>query len=312
MSDNKFSKIRDRLIGMRTIPTVGVFVDVDGVYDELEGPEDHNGYLAEAAQAFAQSVGRITHACMYYENGNIDDPPVDPDDWYCHDFTVVPTQEDESANDINLSLLFDAHALGQQGAFQVCVLVVGTTNYQELARRLISNGITVVLVANYERALRYLPKDSCVYVPIKSVVQEEAVSKGVRRTLGVDPETFDFKTLIELLADSESLMPFVGAKYFVNRVMWRLKKLRTHEDKQGIFQEAAQRGIIEIYETGNVEGQEHAVSACRLRRDHPLVAECLDAPTVVNANSDQHITITIEGQSETATIAVPSDHIPTL
>lgn len=310
MRDNKFKKIQERLVGMRSLPTVGVFVDVDSVYDEVDDEEAYSSLIATAAHEFAESVGRVTHARVYYETGNID-PPLDHRDWSCYDFVPVPVNEDTVTGDqVNLPLLFDAHELGQRAAFQVCVLMVGATNYNELVKRLIGNGITVILISNYARDARVFSKDSCVYVPIHSVVQQGQAQRELQRP-SVDVTTFDFKTLVQLLADSENLMPFVGAKYFVNRVMWRLKQLRTHDEKQAVFQEAAQQGIIEIYETDNVEGQEHAVSACRLRRNHPLVMESLGVP-VEDAAPDTHITVTIEGRSDHPTATFPADHLPTL
>ncbi len=307
--ENRFKNIQERMEGMRARPTVALLVDEDSVYTELpEAAEDAT--ISSALMEVASAIGRVTHAAVYYEDGNRD-PSLSITAWTAAGFDARTTPEDAVTEDgVNLPMLFDAHDLGKRHTHDVYVLAVGATNYNALVRRIIGHGAAVVLVSNYGRGLRTLPKESCVYMPLRSLVEAPTAEKKQ----SVVARDYDFQRFVRVLAESELRMPFVSAKYFVTRVMWRLKDLRTHDEKQAVFQEAAERGLVEFYEQDNIDGSDNKVSACRLNRTNELVTQVLKGADTEPADNDSHvIVVTIDGPETTATFpATSSEQTPTL
>jgi len=308
--ENRFKNIQERLDGMRARPRVALFVDVDSVCaDPPQGTTVDDGDLSRSLLEVASLMGRVTRAAMYYEEGNLD-PPIVAHAWTNKGFTIHSTPTDAVTEDgVNLPLLFDAYDEGAQRANDIYVLAVGATSYNALVKKIISHGASVVLISNYPRQRRTLPKESCIYIPLRSVILKPA-SPVEKRPSTVKAQEYDFKKFVLVLAESENRMPFVSAKYFVTRVMWRLKDLRTHEEKQAVFQEAADRGIVEFYEQDNIDGSDNKVSACRLNRGHELVVGAVEGAVEgtgkEDVDGDRTIVVTIDGgPSDSATFAAP-------
>jgi len=308
---SKFHIIAERLKGMQTRPTVSLFVDLDAVLQEnLSEDDSQDDAIARALYAFAQSLGRVVTAKTYFMSELDEQEFVDSHVWVTFGFDPIAVPQDACTQDkVNLSLLFDAYDTIKQTHSDTCVLVTGSTNYTALARKLISQGTTVVMVSNYDSHLRTLPRDSCTYIPIDSVMGHSEEKQEDQGKTTLDVQNYPFHLLIRLLAESERLMPFVGAKYFVTKVMWRLKDLTTHEEKQLVFQEAAERGIVLLYEMENINNNERPVSACRLNPENSLVLEVLGR---VPPTHQKRITVKVAGQHRPETTSAPSEPHPTL
>jgi hypothetical protein len=314
--DNKFKNLQERLEGMRRKVTVALFVDADSVLTErLQDGAADDEILSKILLDVASSLGRVVTTCVYFEENRLQ-PPVNMGAWSTLGYTLRATPKDATTEDgINLPLLFDAFDSGKQETFDLYVLAVGSTNYNALAQRLVAQGASVVLLCNYSREQRTLPRDSCVYVPLRTVVTKPAAMRAEKKREPSAPnvDDFDFARLVTLLAESESRMPFVAAKYFVTRVMWRLKELKTHEEKQAVFQGAAERGIIEFYEQDNIKEDMNKVSAVKLNRDNEFVQSVLQPHVELEEEGGRSLVITIDGASDnTVTFPASSEEHRTL
>jgi len=275
-TDRGFSSLQDRIIGMRSRPNVGLFVDLDAV---LIDNHNEDSVLAPPIEEFARTSGRLSKAVVYYTTVMEEADGLDAEEWLKRGITpVATTAQGVTKDDVNLHLLFDAHTEILHGSIEICILIVGPTDYTALARQAISRGITVILVGNYPRDRRVLSRDSCIYLPSRAIFKDDSdEAPPVDKKPSANIESYPFDALIRLLHSSEDRMPFVGARYFINKVMWRLDGMRTPELKQQLFQRAVDAGVVDIYDVDNVDGTQNKVSACRLNPGHELVAQVIES-----------------------------------
>jgi len=273
MSSQQVKQIRDRIDEMQNRPKIGVFIDLDGLLAERDDLQDE--VIARGVQKFVQSVGRFCSGTVYYSRDIVSGDGVDHRAWRSRGFAKVYTQEDGfTEDDLNLNLLFDAHGTLARKQFDVVVLVVGGVNYNELAKRLVQEGMGVVMVCRYQRAQRIVAPDNCIYVPTRTLFENKY--RDQYKESSFDMDGFNYASLIRLLAASEGMMPFVGVKYFITRVMWRLgEEFREVRLCQEVFQAAKERGYLEVYERDNIDESENKVSACRLNQEDSLVQKVL-------------------------------------
>jgi hypothetical protein len=288
-------QIEDRIVGMRQRPKVGVFIDLDGVLADKDDLQDET--IAGTIWEFGCSIGRLCQTAVYYSTDIVSSDGIDGRAWSKRAFKKVHTQEEGfTKEDLNLDLMFDAHAASMRGRFDTAILVVGRADYNKLAQRLVHEGASVIMVSNYPREKRILPRHSCIYVPLYTLFgpsREDAVESEV------DPEELDYASLIRLLATSEDMMPFVAVSYFVKRVMWRLgDEFQEYRLCQKVFQAAKDLGIIEVYERENINNSGNMVSACRLNQEHHLVVEVMEKlEEATHARDGVQVTVDIGNSS---------------
>jgi len=264
MSDNsKLRKVSDRIREISAQMTVGIYVDLDNIIAlDFESRQLDHANLAHAMLRLAQSSGRVVEANAYYSPHH-EDYVMDARPWRGCGFTPVRIDDVEDEGAASITMAMDSNATKAD----VCILVVGDVNYNLVARYLMRRGVICVVVGEYNRDMRVLPRDSCVYVPLHTVLDSRGSAEDF------NPDSYDFAPFVDLLRDSESRIPFVGTRHFVNRVMWRLDRDEPNGsvNRQAVFQAAVDAGIVELYETDNINGSENKVSSCRLNQDHPLV-----------------------------------------
>ena len=79
------------------------------------------------------------------------------------------------------------------------------------------------------------------------------------------PSNEKITKLIRTMDRLEKRLEFVGVSYLMGKV-W---------DDRNTFDRAIDDGIVEMYETGNIDGRSMPVSACKLDRLHPVVKSVL-------------------------------------
>ncbi len=268
--------VQDRIITMRSKPLVRLFVDLDGL---LMDKDEDDSILAPAVERFARTSGRLAGANVYYTTSLENGEGLYSDQWLARGiYPVATTSDGVTKDDLNLHLVFDAHKSIVQEEVDTIIIVSGPTKYTALARRAIHSGVTVLLVGNYPQDQCVLPSDSCIYMPTQRLFSESSEGTPASRREQVakaDTAAYQLSGFIKLLNSSESRMPFVGARYFINKVMWRLKDIDTPEERREVFQQAVDCNVVAIYDVENVDGTDNKVSACKLNRAHDLVAETL-------------------------------------
>lgn len=315
MTTNQQRQIETRVNDIQQRPKVGVFIDLDGLLADKDDLQDD--LIADRVRTFIKGVGRFCMGTVYYSYDIVKTDEFDHRAWNSRGFQKVLTHEDGfTSNDLNLDLLLDVHATAMRKKMDTLVLVVGTTKYNELVRRVIAEGVAVVLVSNYPREYRTLPKDSCIYVPTYTVFNGEREHRDDVVSLEVeefDPEEFDYSGFIRLLATSESKMPFVGINYFVKRVMWRLGgPFGEVYLCQQLFQAAKEKGIVEVYERENINSSDNMVSACKLDRTNPLVEQVMEELDEAITPKSPEVQVTVDiGESPNDAVGAAVSSQPT-
>lgn len=168
------------------------------------------------------------------------------------------------------------------GPLVPCIyLLVGTHPYLyiDAAETLATKGNVVVVVGKEARENAQIAQHDLIYY-LNAI---KLADRGVRP----DTETYDFGPFIQLLHVNENRMPFVSAKYFINKQMWRLGS-QNPEVNQRLFQAARDRGLIELGKGENVDASSMPVTTCKLNREHPLVKTALEAIDDPDARPLQH------------------------
>lgn len=95
-----------------------------------------------------------------------------------------------------------------------------------------------------------------------------------------DFENYDWDGFIRLIDELEQRLPFVGVRYLVNKVLGPHNcGISDPHIKRDLINEAVDDGLIEMYTVGNVNERTDPVTACRLDRQNPRVAETLGPDT---------------------------------
>jgi len=303
-NEGQFKKLEDRVNALRARPSVGVFIDLDSLLLDIEEALDSDTYenigdpdIAETIIRVAQASGRPSQMVVYYSTDLARDDEIEHTAWRSRNITTVSTpREGYTKEDVNLPLILDAYEGAVEGKYEVCILVVGQTDYTALARRLMERSITVLMVSNYPPNRRTLPRDNCAYIPLRSLFSDLSRST-------VDPDDFDYDQLIRLLHESENRMPFVGVRYFIRDVMWRLGDgFKNTANCQKIFQGAKDRDLVEVYKCANVDPKRKEVSACRLVRKSERVIEVIEEverKTRRSSDDDRPVKVRHEGTLST-------------
>lgn len=279
ITEFQLQKIQERIGNIESRPRIGLFLDFDSVLADLDEYVDEEVFadlrdkdVADVVHFLATSVGRPSIMKVYYSNDLEQHDGIDHGVWKSRNILEVRTQLDSITQDgVNQQLLFDAYDVGMRRQIDIAILVVGQANYTALARRLMDMGIIVMVVGNYPKEERTLPRDSCLYIPLRSIMVEEA-----QMVTPTDLDKFDFSQFVRLLSVSESMMAFVGVRFFIHKVMWRLgPQFRNPQTCQQLFQVAKDRELVEVYKQENLDEGSKPVSACKLNRENPAVQEAL-------------------------------------
>jgi hypothetical protein len=279
ITEFQMQKIQDRVNTIKSRMSVGLFLDLDSVLADLDEYVDEEVFanlrdkdVADVVHNLALGVGRPSTLNVYYSADLEREDGIEHGVWRARSIQENRTYKESITHDgVNLQLLFDAYDAAVRQRMNIAILVVGQTNYTALARKLIDCGVTVMMVGNYQKENRTLPRDSCLYVPMRSIMVDESSV-----TANVDLDNFDFCQFIRLLSASESMMSFVGVRFFIHKVMWRLgSQFKNPYVCQQLFQLAKDRNLVEVYKQENLEHEGKPVSACRLNRETSEVQSVL-------------------------------------
>ncbi len=113
-----------------------------------------------------------------------------------------------------------------------------------------------------------------LYTAVKDL---ESVESVLPKVPPQNLENYDFSEFIQLMVASEDKMPFVGVRFFINKVMWRLGNTDP-QICQEIFHQAEELGVIELYKSTNINEGSPDVSACKLDRENQTVRAALGLP----------------------------------
>jgi len=154
--------------------------------------------------------------------------------------------------------------------FPCIYLLVGTHPYMytDAAEILACRGNVVVVIGKESRENSQVAQHDLIYY----LNAAKLADRGEKP----EADNYDFAPFIELLLANENRMPFVSAKYFVNKQMWRLGS-QNPELNQRIFQAARDRGLIELGKSENVDAGALPVTTCQLNRNNPLVRGILES-----------------------------------
>jgi hypothetical protein len=180
-------------------------------------------------------------------------------------------QEEQQYNELLRPLtreLLDFIAVGP--SIPCIYLLVGTHPYlhTDAAEALATKGHVVIVIGKELRENAQVARHDLVYYLNAAKLADRGEKQEV--------ENYDFTAFIQLLLTNEKRMPFVSAKYFINKQMWRLGS-QNPEINQRIFQAARDRGLIDLGKNENVDEGSLPVTTCRLNREHPLVKPVVEA-----------------------------------
>lgn len=150
-----------------------------------------------------------------------------------------------------------------------------------LARRLRAEHAHVTLVGPASLAEHGAAAGAHAFLTLEALLRGEAgapahASAPAPGGSVFDPETYDWRRLLRLVAWLERRLPFVGVGYLIKKAM-NPDNVGAGDPraKQQIFQEAQDRGFVEVYYKENIEEDADPVAACRLVRGEPLVEAVL-------------------------------------
>jgi hypothetical protein len=147
-------------------------------------------------------------------------------------------------------------------------LLVGTHPFfgNEAAELLALKGNAVIVIGKDARENAQVIQHDLVYYLSASKLADHGEKPEV--------ENYDFTAFLQLLLVNEKRMPFVSAKYFISKQMWRLGS-QNPETNQKIFQASIDKGLIILGKSENVDAGSMPVTTCKVNREHPLVKETL-------------------------------------
>lgn len=183
---------------------------------------------------------------------------------------IDTADEQQQYVDLMRSLVQEVRDFINSGPQFPCIyMLVGTHPYlyTDAAELLASKGNVVVVIGKEARENAQIVQHDLVYYLNAAKLADRGEKPEV--------DNYDFGPFVELLLINEKRMPFVSAKYFVNKQMWRLGS-QNPEVSQRIFQAARDRGIIELGKSENVDVESLPVTTCKLNRENQLVKTLIE------------------------------------
>jgi len=254
-------------MNMANRPAVAILVDGSDWKFAAEGGNS----LAEHLVNFAGSIGTITRSALFVRSF-----PESANRWSSNGFEIVTKKDGTPETKVSVPLIVEAMVAGTLRPY-IRVLVVSAYNcsiYEDLFAELCTFGITTVAV-NVDSSLKIVKSNNPLITYI-SLDELENLPKDMQiSSPAYDLSDYDFSKFIELLEASEEKMPFVGVRFFINKVMWRLGDV-DQQACQEIFHQAEEHGIIELYKSANINTDSPEVSACKLNRENATVRAALE------------------------------------
>lgn len=266
-----------------------VYADLESARDALEQASSDPVQLGTKLVEFARGLGRVLVAHVY---GDIDtEAAKELRRAGCE--VHVTTEEGDGSAPESIALALDAaQSMTLVPQVEVAVLLTDDAQLSELVRRLRRQGRYVVAIVPEalveaqpaqaaDRALSLedflagdLPVDAPVAPPAVRPTRPRPAAVAARP---LDLDTYDWSRLVLLLRDLEAKMPFVGMRWLKNKVIGPHNVgAQSMTDKQALLNRAVDDGLIETYRVGNRDESGDPVTACRLLREHPLVAQLLE------------------------------------
>lgn len=275
--------IKESVTSLNKRPTVALFINADWKRADTTSSDDQ---VIKEAKKLANSLGRVSTARLYIDGS----PNIRDNIEVCN-----TTRKNRIQQEHAFILDVFAHSSEDENTDIYVLILAKATNLYELVSRLIKKNKTVVVVSTTENAREFPRSWPMFLVPLNKLMNGAQSAPPEQ----VDVNNFDFRPFISLLDETQSRLDFVGVKYFITKVMWRLG-IQNQRRCQDVFQAAQERGIVEIFEQENIKEGGQPVSACRLNGDNGLVQQILSAEPeeskVLNTEDQQP-----EGTSTTST-----------
>jgi len=267
---------RTRRPAPAAVRRAALFLDYENLRLGLE--RRYHGEVDAAALAarlhdLARGEGRVICARAYGDWSVHGGAARDLHRQYIDPVLVMASESGEEGATVRMVMDVVDSLLRRGRAPDVYVIASGAREIQPLLRRLRESGKEVVLAGLREAVGRDLVRraDRVVWLDDSLAAREEPEGE-------IDFEKYDWQPFVRLLDSLEANLEFVGLNYLIRRVLDRTNcgytELRRRQDIINFAQNSA---IIEVYQVGNKDEGGDPVSACRLLRDHPVVARALEA-----------------------------------
>jgi len=242
-----------------------LYVDFDDLRLEVEdgGERIDANELACRLQEIAREEGRVIAASAY---GDWTDPEADPRPFRRNQLEtkLVLSGEDEEVNAWLPMSLDIQESLFTEPRMDIYVIGGGAPQLEEIIKRLKRFDRRVVLCAcGYT-----CPQELIQMTDRYTRVEELLGPAGVDGEGSLDFERYDWTPFVRALDWHEKRMEFIGIGLLLKKILdHRNCGYTSYARKREIFEEAKERGIIEIYTVPNIEAGADPVSACRLLRE---------------------------------------------
>jgi hypothetical protein len=266
---------RHRRPGAQPERKVALFLDFEPFRRELDrryqAPADPSAIAGKLFE-LARSEGRVVYARAYGDWSQ--HGPAARDLHRQHLDPVLVLGDDSGEGGTTVRMVMDViESLFRRGPVPDLYIVASPSReIQPALRKLRETGKEVILASVREAANHDLARRADRIAWLDDLLALHGEPEGE-----IDFETYDWAPFVRLLDSLSTNLEFVGLNYVIRRVMDRTNcghsELRR---KQDIVNFAQNSGIIEVYQVENKEEGGDPVSACRLRKEHPIVSRVLE------------------------------------
>jgi len=231
--------------------------------------------LLEALKGEAEKYGQLTMTISYADFDNEDFRGLQSQFQRNNVETrhvFSKTYEDgrrKNAADIEMSL--DAWELAKERPdFQTFVLVCGDRDFIPVVRRLQQRGKTVHIIGLRVSTSKDLENFvSGKYTAVEDLLGIIPAKRATAPPVQMD-QSISVETIVAKLNGAEGRLNFVAVSHFLNSIVEG-----DFSAKSLAFNNAVERGLIDLYQIPNPKNPQYPTKCCRLRRDNPRVAELL-------------------------------------
>jgi hypothetical protein len=236
-------------------PTVAFFVDLENFKRVLQTKD-----YAEKLADFGNRLGRLNQFHVFdHDRQSLHEKR----DWRKRG-AVVHTIRNGSSKDAIFSM--EVMKVVNSGSSSMFVFAVTDNRYQNLARYIAESGAVVTLVAPQKSNTTFI-QNYCYF----SIDLEDLIGRVEKP---VDIDSYDFTDFVELLDSTESNLPFVGVKYFIEKQMEQLG-ISNMRIRHKIMERARDEDIVAFGSIENIHGRKKPVTTCTLNKKNDLVQEIL-------------------------------------
>jgi uncharacterized LabA/DUF88 family protein len=181
-------------------------------------------------------------------------------------------------NSADIALSLDAQdILRTRSDIDNFIFVTGDRDFLEIISRCKQHGKTIVIYGVGYTISQDLQRAADEVVKIETLFGLSPIRKPFPGTNKPSSPEFDWMPFIITLEQLESSLPFVGLKYFRDKIL--NPGIGSGEDmasKMQLITEAISQEIVKIEKVPNKEGLPYPVTAIKLNRDHPSVKGCIN------------------------------------